>query len=67
MGDQFIGLFERALVEQKLDALPGRHAAFFVLFLAALGTTAFLRQGIALFQFGELLFQLHGGVIIPGG
>ena len=44
MGDQFVGLFEGAFVEQELDALARRHLAFLVLPFAALGSAAFLRQ-----------------------
>src|SRR5437870_2365712 len=31
MGDQLVGFFKRALVEQELDALARRHLAFFML------------------------------------
>ena len=36
MGDELVGLFEGAFVEQELDALAGRHLAGFVLPFAAL-------------------------------
>jgi hypothetical protein len=36
VGDEFVGFFEGAFVEQKVDALAGRHLAFFVLAFAAL-------------------------------
>ena len=57
--DQLVGFLESALVEQKFDALAGRHLALFVLALAPLRASAFLRQLISLFQFGNLLFEFH--------
>ena len=59
MRDQLIGFLEGALVEQKLDALAGRHLALFVLPLAPLRAAAFLGHLVSLFQFGNLLFEFH--------
>ena len=59
--DQLVGLFEGALVEQKLDALARRHLAFFVLALAALRASAFFGKLVALFQFCNFFFEIHGG------
>src|SRR5579863_2063592 len=67
VGDQLVGLFESALVEQELDALAGRHLAFFVLAFPALRTAAFLGQVIAPLQFGQFLFAVHREEIIAGG
>jgi hypothetical protein len=61
VGDQLVGLFEGALVEQKLDALPRRHLAFFVLLLAALSSAASFGELVAFFQFFQFLFEVHGG------
>jgi hypothetical protein len=47
--DQFVGFFEGAVVEQKLDALAGRHLAFFMLAFAALLASAGLGKLIAPF------------------
>ena len=44
MGHEAIGLLERAFVEQELDALTGRHLAFFVLTLAAFFAATFFRE-----------------------
>ena len=66
MRDQLVGLLEGAFVEQELDALAGRHFAFFVLALAALLSAAVFGQLIARLQFGEFLFEVHGGEIIAG-
>ena len=60
VGDQLVGLFEGAFVEQEFDALAGRHLAFFVLALAALRAAAFFGQLVALFQFGNFFFEFHG-------
>src|SRR5208337_2856571 len=59
MRDQLVGLLESTLVEQKFDALAGRHLALFVLALAALCATAFQRHLVSLFQFGNFLFEFH--------
>src|SRR6266851_2690256 len=50
MRDQLVGLFEGAVVEQELDALPRRHFALFVLALAPLRASALFGKLIALFQ-----------------
>ncbi len=64
VGDQLVGLFERAFIEQELDALARRHLAFFMLLLAALLASALFGQVVALFQFFQLLFEVHGAPII---
>ena len=58
--DQLVGLFEGALVEQKLDALAGGHLAFLVLALAALGASAIFSQLVAPFEFVDFLCEVHG-------
>ena len=55
---------KRAFVEQKLNAFARRHLAFFMLLLAAPDPAAFLGQMIALFEFFQLLFEIHGPQII---
>src|ERR1035441_8737128 len=60
VGDELVGLLERALIEQELHALAGRHFAFFMLPLATLGTSAILGELVPLFQFGHFLFEVHG-------
>ena len=60
MGNQLVGLFECALVEQKLDALAGRHFAFFMLAFAAFRASAVFGKLVPLFQFGDFLFEIHG-------
>ena len=47
VGDEFVGLFEGALVEEEVDALAGRELAEFVLAGAALGASAFFGDGMA--------------------
>ncbi len=66
MRNQLVGLFERAFVEQELDALPRRHFAFFVLPLAAGRASALFGKVIAFFQFCDFFFEIHGGRIITG-
>ena len=66
MRDQFVGFFECGFVEQELDALAGRHFAFFVLLFAALLATAVFGEVVALLQFSQFLFEVHGGRIIAG-
>ena len=61
MGDQLVGFFKRALVEQELDALARRHLAFFMLLFPALRPAAFFCQMVALLQLFQLLFEVHGG------
>ena len=58
--DQFVGLLERALIEQELDPLARRHLSFFVLALAALGPAAILGELVALVQLSDFLFEIHG-------
>ena len=60
MGDQLVGLFEGAFVEQELDALARRHLALLVFARAALCASAGFGEGVAALQFGQLLFQVHG-------
>jgi hypothetical protein len=57
--DQLVGFLERALVEQKFHALAGRHLALFVLPLAPLARRRLLGHLVALFQFGNFLFEFH--------
>ena len=60
MGDQFVGLFESTFVEQKLDALAGRHLALLVFARPALFASAGFGEGVAALQFRQFLFQIHG-------
>ncbi len=55
---------KRALVEQKLNPLAGRHLAFLVLSFAALDPAALGSHPVAFLEFFELLFEIHGGEII---
>ena len=64
MRDQLVGLFERAFIEQELDALAGRHLALLVLLLAAPFAAAFFGQLVASLQFLQFLFQIHRPQII---
>ncbi len=64
VGDQLVGFFEAGFVEQELDALAGGHFAFFVLAFAALGAAAVFGEVIAFLEFRQLLFAIHGEVII---
>ena len=66
VGDQLVGFFEGAFVEQELDALAGRHLAFFVLAFAALRAAAFFGQVVAFLEFCQFLFEIHGRRIIAG-
>ena len=61
MGHQFVGFFETVLVEQKPDALAGRHLALLVLLLLPCRASAFLRQLIAPLQLLELRIDCHEG------
>ena len=61
MGEQLVGLFEGAFVEQEGDALARRHLAFLVLALVAFLAPAGFGQAVALLQFFQLLFQSHAG------
>ncbi len=61
VGEQFVGLFERALVEQEVDAPARRHLAFLVLALVALFSATGLGQAVTFLQFFQLLFQSHAG------
>ena len=60
VGDQLVGLFEGAFVEQEFDALAGRHLALFVFAGAALFAAAGFGQRVATLQFRQFLFQIHG-------
>ena len=59
--DQLVGLFEGAFVEQEFDALPRRHLAFLVLALTPFFASACFGQLVALFQFRDFFFEIHGG------
>src|SRR6185369_14932094 len=61
---QFVGLFERALVEQEFHPLASGHLAFLVLALPALSATALFRQLITLPEFRQFLLESHGLPII---
>ncbi len=52
MRDQLVGLFEGAFIEQKLDALAGRHFALLMFACAALFASAGFGQRVAALQFG---------------
>jgi hypothetical protein len=65
--DQFVGLLERAIVQQELDAFPRRHLPFFVLPFAALFAAALLGKAIAFLEFGQFVFVFHGAAIIAAG
>src|SRR5271157_255186 len=60
MGDELVGLFEGAFVEQELDALACRHLALLVLACATIFATAGVSQRVTALQFGQFLFQVHG-------
>ena len=59
MGDELVGLFEGAVVEQEVDALAGGHLSFFVLALAALRSAAVFGELVSFFEFGDFLFEIH--------
>ncbi len=61
MGDQLVGLFEGAFVEQELDAFAGRHLALFVFAGAAFFAATRLCKRVAALQFGQFLCKVHGG------
>ena len=65
--NQFVGLLERAVVQQELDALPRRHLPFFVLPFAALFAAALFGKAIAFLEFGQFVFVFHGAAIIAVG
>ena len=52
VGDELVGLFEGAFVEQELDALARRQLALLVLARAALFAAAGFGQRVAALQFG---------------
>ena len=60
MGDELVGLFEGAFIEQELDALARRHLALFVLAFAALGAASGFRKFVAPLQLRQLLLKVHG-------
>src|SRR6185437_14066415 len=66
MGDEAVGLLERAFVQQKLNALARRELAFLMLPRAPLRPAARLGGSVALLQIVELLFQIHEREIIEG-
>ena len=57
--DQLVGLFEGAVIEQELDALPRRHFAFLVLAFAALFASALVGEPVTFLQFCKLFFEIH--------
>ena len=59
MGDQLVGFFEGAFVEQELDAFTGRHLALLVFARAALFASAGFGERVAVFQFRQFLFKIH--------
>ena len=59
MGDELVGLFESAFVEQEFNALPRRHFALLVLARPAFFTSARFGKGVAALQFRQFLFQIH--------
>ena len=61
VGDEFVGLFEGAFVEQELDALAGEHLALLVLVGVALLASAGFGEGVAALEFGEFLLEVHAG------
>src|SRR6185436_13377492 len=60
VGDESVGFFECAVIEQELDPLPGRHLALCVLAFAALLTPALVGQSIPALEFLQFLFDVHG-------
>lgn len=60
VGDEAIGFFKRAFIQQELDPLPRRHLPVLMLTFTALFPAAFLRQLVAALQFLQLLFDIHG-------
>jgi hypothetical protein len=54
MGYKFVGLFEAALVEQKINALAGAELAGRAFTRSALGASALLRKLVADGKLGEL-------------
>src|SRR5207248_2986479 len=59
VGDQLVGLFEGALVEQELDTLTGRHLARVMLFLLSLRASALLSEFVSSLQLGQFFFEVH--------
>ncbi len=59
MGDQLVGLFEGAFVEQELDALASRHLALLVLACPSFFASAGFGQRVAAFQLRQFLFKIH--------
>ncbi len=51
MGDELVGLFERAFVEQQQDAFAGGELALAMLAFAALCASAFFGEGVAAVEF----------------
>jgi len=64
MRHELVGFLERSLIEQEINSFPRRHFAFFVLPFPPLRSAAFLGEPIALLQFVDFLFDIHGGRII---
>src|SRR6185369_5682374 len=60
MDHELVKLFERSLIEQKLDALTRGHLSSLVLFFDARGAAALFRRRATLAQHVELRFCLFG-------
>ena len=58
--DELVDFFEGAFVEQQFDAFAGGEFAFFVLALAAFGTSAFFGGGVAAAEFFEAVHECSG-------
>ena len=61
VGDELVGLFEGAFVEEEFDALAGGHLALLVFARAAFFASAGFGERVAPLQFGQLLFEVHAG------
>ena len=60
MRDETVGFLERTFVEKEVNALAGRHLAFFMLALTTFFPSAVFSQTIEAFQFLKFLFEVHG-------
>ena len=61
VGDELVGLFEGAFVEEELDALAGGHLALLALRGDAGFASAGFGEGVAALQFGQFLLEVHAG------
>ncbi len=61
VGDELVGLFEGAFVEEELDALAGGHLALLALRGDAGFASTGLGEGVAALQFGQFLLKVHAG------